>query len=181
MIWYQYCGKVLHRLFHIKQITCQNKCIHHGLALGMIQLWVKWLYPAAVWSAWHRTNSITFALDRWNAHLTATIRRNSFVTIWILSVGANWYTCVLSTGEEVGFYFAWMKFYSMFILLPALVGFLMYVLRPGDISVDNDPYLPFYSMFIAIWGVLFLRVSACGGVGWWEMCVGCFDMLGEGI
>ena len=66
---------------------------------------------------------------------------------------------VLSPGEEVGFYFAWMSFYSSFIFIPALLGFLMYLLRPADMSVDTDPYLPFYSMFIAIWGVLFLRAS----------------------
>lgn len=65
-----------------------------------------------------------------------------------------------SVGEEVGYYFAWMNFYSMFLLLPAMVGCIMYLLRPSSSSVDNDPYLPFYSVFISIWGVLFIRVNS---------------------
>ena len=62
-------------------------------------------------------------------------------------------------GEEVAFYFAWMNYYSMLALLPGVIGGLMYLLRPSDNSVDNDQYLPFYSVIIAIWGILFLVVS----------------------
>ena len=62
-------------------------------------------------------------------------------------------------GEEVAFYFGWMNFYATCIIIPALVGMAMYLLRPSDTSVDTDPYLPFFSVIMAIWGVLFLIVS----------------------
>ena len=62
-------------------------------------------------------------------------------------------------GEEVGFYFTWMKFYSSFVFWPAILGILMFLFRPSSATVDTDAYLPFYSVFMALWGVLFLVVS----------------------
>ena len=66
----------------------------------------------------------------------------------------------MAAGEEVGFYFTWMKFYSSFVFWPAVLGILMFLFRPSDATVDTDAYLPFYSVFMALWGVLFLVVSA---------------------
>lgn len=62
-------------------------------------------------------------------------------------------------GEEIAFYFGWMNFYSTCIILPTVIGLAMYVLRPKDTTVDTDPYLPFFSVIMAIWAVLFLVVS----------------------
>ena len=59
----------------------------------------------------------------------------------------------------MAFYFGWMNFYATCIIIPALVGLAMYLLRSSDTSVDTDPYLPFFSVIMAIWGVLFLIVS----------------------
>ena len=64
-------------------------------------------------------------------------------------------------GEEVAFYFAWMNFYSTFVIIPAIIGLFMFLLRPSGNDVDTDAYLPFYSVFIAIWGMLFLVVCCC--------------------
>ena len=66
---------------------------------------------------------------------------------------------VYITGEEIGFYFAWMGFYSKAILLPLLIGLLLFLLRPQGSTVDTDAYLPFYSVFVATWAVLFIVVS----------------------
>ena len=63
------------------------------------------------------------------------------------------------SGEEIAFYFGWMNFYSTCIILPTVIGLAMYVLRPKDTTVDTDPYLPFFSVIMAIWAVLFLVVS----------------------
>ena len=64
-------------------------------------------------------------------------------------------------GEEVGFYFGWMCFYSKFISAPLVIGLAMYVLRSrGGVTVDTDPYLPFFSIVMALWGVLFVVVSS---------------------
>ena len=62
-------------------------------------------------------------------------------------------------GEEVALYFAWMKFFSTFLCYSATVGMIMYFMRPSGASIDNDPYVPLFSLFMAVWGVLFLIVS----------------------
>ena len=61
-------------------------------------------------------------------------------------------------GEEVAFYFGWMDFYSTCILVPLTVGLVMYLMRGRETTVDTDPYLPLFSVFMAIWAVLFLVV-----------------------
>jgi len=62
------------------------------------------------------------------------------------------------TGEEVAFYFSWMSFYTNCALVPAVVGMVMYYLRSSEATVDTDPYLPFFSLFMCIWAVLFIVV-----------------------
>jgi len=52
-----------------------------------------------------------------------------------------------------------MNFYSNCIAVPAVVGVVMYLLRGSHQNVDTDPYLPLYSVFMAMWAVLFLVVS----------------------
>ena len=52
-----------------------------------------------------------------------------------------------------------MQFYSTCILIPLVFGVLMYFVREDDATVDTDPYLPLFSVFMAIWAVLFLVVS----------------------
>ena len=59
----------------------------------------------------------------------------------------------------MAFYFGWMNFYSTYMIVPAVVGLVMYIFRPSGITVDTDPYLPFFSVFMAIWAVLFVVVS----------------------
>lgn len=61
----------------------------------------------------------------------------------------------------MAFYFGWMHFYSTYMIMPAVVGLAMYFFRPSGITVDTDPYLPFFSVFMAIWAVLFIVVSSC--------------------
>lgn len=65
------------------------------------------------------------------------------------------YVCI---GEEIAFYFGWMDFYSSCILVPLLLGLIMYLVRGKETTVDTDPYLPLFSVFMAIWAVLFLVV-----------------------
>ena len=63
------------------------------------------------------------------------------------------------TGEEVALYFAWMKFFGYFLCYSTIIGLVLYFLRPGGASIDNDPYVPLFSLFIVVWGVLFIIVS----------------------
>ena len=58
----------------------------------------------------------------------------------------------------MGFYFGWMCFYLKYICAPLVIGLAMYFLRPRGVTVDTDPYLPFFSIIMALWGVLFIVV-----------------------
>ena len=49
-----------------------------------------------------------------------------------------------------------------FICAPLVISLGMYVLRRDGITVNTDPYLPFFSIMMAMWGVLFLVVSGAG-------------------
>lgn len=69
-------------------------------------------------------------------------------------------TCYCLLGEEIAFYFGWMCFYLKFICAPLVIGLAMYAFRPRGITVDTDPYLPFFSVVMALWGVLFVVVSS---------------------
>ena len=47
-----------------------------------------------------------------------------------------------------------------FICAPLVIGLAMYAFRPRGVTVDTDPYLPFFSVVMALWGVLFVVVSS---------------------
>ena len=68
--------------------------------------------------------------------------------------------CCVCVGEEVGFYFGWMCFYLKFICIPLVIGLVMYCLQLRGVTVDTDPYLPLFSVIMALWGVLFIVVSS---------------------
>eukprot|EP00941_MAST-03F_sp_MAST-3F-sp1_P002252 g2252.t1 len=61
-------------------------------------------------------------------------------------------------GEEVAFYFLWIDFMTLWLLLPASIGILLYFLRlyNGD-SIDDCVVTPFYGLFMFLWGCCFLR------------------------
>lgn len=61
-------------------------------------------------------------------------------------------------GAEVALYFAWLNHFTLWLLAPAVVGLLCFLrMRMCGFTVDDDPYLPFYSLFVIFWGVAFLR------------------------
>lgn len=62
-------------------------------------------------------------------------------------------------GSNVSLYFAWLTNYIIWLIMPALVGsvvFLYHFMHP-DINVDNSMVSPIYTFFIVIWGVLFVK------------------------
>jgi len=69
------------------------------------------------------------------------------------------FSCIYLSGEDVALYFAWMKFFGTFLCYSTAVGLVLYFLRPSIASIDNDPYVPLFSLFIVVWGVLFIIVS----------------------
>ena len=59
-------------------------------------------------------------------------------------------------GEMVGFYFAWLEFYTHWLVLPAIAGGALFVFQVWYGSVDA-PYVPLFSLFMALWSTLFLE------------------------
>ena len=41
----------------------------------------------------------------------------------------------------------------------ALMGLLMYFLKPRGVTVDDNPLLPLYEVFMAFWAIGFMVVS----------------------
>ena len=58
-------------------------------------------------------------------------------------------------GENVAFYFAWVQFYTKWLILPSIAGFWLFILQVQSGSIDH-PLLPFYSLFMAVWATFFL-------------------------
>eukprot|EP00560_Eucampia_antarctica_P003750 CAMPEP_0197832480 /NCGR_PEP_ID=MMETSP1437-20131217/14974_1 /TAXON_ID=49252 ORGANISM="Eucampia antarctica, Strain CCMP1452" /NCGR_SAMPLE_ID=MMETSP1437 /ASSEMBLY_ACC=CAM_ASM_001096 /LENGTH=734 /DNA_ID=CAMNT_0043435879 /DNA_START=77 /DNA_END=2281 /DNA_ORIENTATION=- len=61
-------------------------------------------------------------------------------------------------GEEIAFYFAWMRFFTDYLLFPGVLAAIIRVARyyRGD-TIDNCELTPFHGIFVFLWGVLFLR------------------------
>jgi hypothetical protein len=59
-------------------------------------------------------------------------------------------------GETIAFYFAWLEFYTHWLVLPSLVGILLFLgqLYWGRIDIA---YVPLFSLFMALWSILFLE------------------------
>ncbi|GMH43041.1 hypothetical protein BSKO_10963 [Bryopsis sp. KO-2023] len=61
-------------------------------------------------------------------------------------------------GEGVAYYWAWMNFYTLFLIAPAMVGLLIYIInRSQGWTVDDSPCVPFFSVFMVFWGALFMK------------------------
>ena len=64
-------------------------------------------------------------------------------------------------GSKVAFYFAWMNFFTLWLTAPGAVGLAVYLHKVYyEYTVDNDPWIPFFSLFMVLW--------ACMFVGWWR-------------
>ncbi|KAJ9449415.1 Anoctamin-like protein [Diplonema papillatum] len=58
---------------------------------------------------------------------------------------------------ELAMYFAWMNCFTVWLVLPAFVGLGFFVhMQVTGLTVDNHPYLPFYSIFVVFWAICFL-------------------------
>lgn len=60
-------------------------------------------------------------------------------------------------GEGVAFYFAWQTYYLQALLAPAVAGVALWWRRPAGVSVDDDPWVPLFSVGAVLWGVAFVH------------------------
>ncbi len=58
-------------------------------------------------------------------------------------------------GESIAFYFAWMGFYTRWLVLPSIVVFIYFCIQMKNGKLDN-PIGPLYSIFIICWSSAFL-------------------------
>jgi hypothetical protein len=58
-------------------------------------------------------------------------------------------------GESIAFYFAWMGFYSSWLMLPSVVGVIYFCVQVWTRELDNV-FGPLYSLFIVCWSSVFL-------------------------
>lgn len=66
-------------------------------------------------------------------------------------------------GAAVAFYFAWLGFYTRWLLAPALMGTALFTAQVSSGQIDH-PAVPLYALAMAAWATLLL-VGAEGGGG----------------
>ena len=60
-------------------------------------------------------------------------------------------------GEKIGLYSVFMGFYSIWLIVPAVIGLVFQLVVWGTVNFSS-PVLPFYSVVVTIWGMV--RVSS---------------------
>jgi hypothetical protein len=55
----------------------------------------------------------------------------------------------------VAFYFAWVEFYTRWLVAPSIAGLLLFSLQCYEGQLDH-PAAPLYTLFMALWATLFL-------------------------
>ena len=58
-------------------------------------------------------------------------------------------------GEKTGFYFAWMSFYTSWLLIPSFFGFILTIYQIIS-NVDNI-WTSVYSVTVCIWVTIFIE------------------------
>ena len=58
-------------------------------------------------------------------------------------------------GETVGFYFAFLEFYTISLVFPSAAGIVLFCFQVYSRRIDHW-LLPFYSLFLGVWSMGFL-------------------------
>ena len=59
-------------------------------------------------------------------------------------------------GESVALCFEWQQFYIRALTAPALAGLIVWGRRPTVVSVDDDPFVPLFSLLAVVWAMTFV-------------------------
>ena len=107
--------------------------------------------PDPIEYAWLEENWAT-----WKVHLDP---RAGFGLAQPLDEIANYY------GTRIAIYHAWLQYYTVMLITPALVGLGMYCLRiyragSGATQEELGGWLVFYALFLAIWSTVFMECWA---------------------
>ena len=60
-------------------------------------------------------------------------------------------------GEEMGFYFGFMDFYTKWLAIPGICGFLFWLSHVEGFDVDESKYMPFYALSVCIWSHFMIK------------------------
>ena len=64
-------------------------------------------------------------------------------------------------GEEVMLYFAWVSYYNMWLVAPVCLGLLLMLANiVFGLDNDNNPLVPFYSIFVMVVGSSLFEILA---------------------
>ncbi|TMW62806.1 hypothetical protein Poli38472_005424 [Pythium oligandrum] len=58
-------------------------------------------------------------------------------------------------GERVAYYFAWMEMYTRWLVVPSIVGLILFILQVTSKTLDH-PLASIYAIFMALWTSAFL-------------------------
>ena len=58
-------------------------------------------------------------------------------------------------GETIGFYFAFLEFYTIWLAMPTAAGIVLFCFQVYEQRIDHW-LLPFYSLFVGLWSMFFL-------------------------
>jgi len=61
-------------------------------------------------------------------------------------------------GEQVAFFYSWFNFYILWLIPAAIIGITLTAVRPEGVTVDNAPYVPFFALWMVIWGFFFVKI-----------------------
>lgn len=60
-------------------------------------------------------------------------------------------------GEKIGLYFAWIGFYTTYLIPAALFGFISWAVIASENNNPNSSVVPYFAGFMALWSALFLE------------------------
>ena len=60
-------------------------------------------------------------------------------------------------GENIAFYYSWLSFYIAWLLPGGVFGLIFYYLRKDGITVDNSPFIPFFTLLMILYSFYFLK------------------------
>lgn len=85
----------------------------------------------------------------WGAYLMGLVTRSQSL-LDVNSIRVYW-------GDQVAYYFAWQLFYIRMLLPLGLLGLVIHLRRPADVTVDDDPFLPLFSLVAVMWAIAFVQ------------------------
>jgi hypothetical protein len=104
--------------------------------------------------------SMSWKRYRWRLFISF-ITGNYIEDMQPLNFIANYY------GEKMGFYFAWLSFYTSWLIIPAIPGIILFIYQMStlldqfnngqSLSIDS-PYNCLYSLVMSVWSTVLMEI-----------------------